>query len=373
MREMAMEALLSSSSKIFTADHYHTVMKKKTLQAATATRSGISFVESLNTNLPCLNLSQPRHATKRRTIHALTPSNSQVELGMDTSESGIQEIDPSKTAHVKFQLQKECSFGEHYLIVGNDPILGCWNPTSAIPLNWSDGNIWTVELDVPINKCIRYKFLLKSSTGDVSWQPGPDRFFRPWETKNPVIVSEDWESAEVLQISEEQDSNQNEEALYIDPFVIEETSYLSEEFVPALNNEVKVSVSDNISYAADTPIVHRSRELPPGEDNAYHKESALIDAERTANRTVGNVEEQEMPGRENSQTSGGTDENSVDSEEDEETFITCDEGPVLVPGLTLRLPSSERAVAKETQKSMLSDAALGADAPTNQIMPEMHC
>lgn len=52
----------------------------------------------------------------------------------------------AETVHVQFQLHKECNFGESFLLVGNEPIMGEWNPASAIPLNWSDGNIWTVEL-----------------------------------------------------------------------------------------------------------------------------------------------------------------------------------------------------------------------------------
>lgn len=58
--------------------------------------------------------------------------------------------DPTKTMHVKFQLQKECSFGQQFLIVGDDPMLGLWDPSSAIPMDWSDGNVWSVEL-VSIN------------------------------------------------------------------------------------------------------------------------------------------------------------------------------------------------------------------------------
>lgn len=37
-------------------------------------------------------------------------------------------------------------FGEHFLLVGNEAVIGMWNPSKAIPLNWSRGNIWTVEL-----------------------------------------------------------------------------------------------------------------------------------------------------------------------------------------------------------------------------------
>ena len=54
--------------------------------------------------------------------------------------------DQSKTVRVKFQLQKECTFGEHFFVVGDDPSFGSWDVTSAIPLNWADGHLWAAEV-----------------------------------------------------------------------------------------------------------------------------------------------------------------------------------------------------------------------------------
>lgn len=75
--------------------------------------------------------------------------------------------DPTKTMHVKFQLQKECSFGQHFLIVGDDPMLGLWDPERAIQMDWSDGNVWSVELVCrnPTKKCnFVFLFLCKIET-----------------------------------------------------------------------------------------------------------------------------------------------------------------------------------------------------------------
>lgn len=56
--------------------------------------------------------------------------------------------DESKYVRVAFQLQKNCDFGEQFLIVGDNPVLGSWEPSDALPMTWSDGHIWTVELVV---------------------------------------------------------------------------------------------------------------------------------------------------------------------------------------------------------------------------------
>ncbi|CAI9782397.1 unnamed protein product [Fraxinus pennsylvanica] len=54
--------------------------------------------------------------------------------------------DEPKTVNVRFKLRKECAFGQQFLIVGDDPVFGLWDPADAIPLNWSDGHVWSVKL-----------------------------------------------------------------------------------------------------------------------------------------------------------------------------------------------------------------------------------
>ncbi|KAI3943649.1 hypothetical protein MKW92_041833 [Papaver armeniacum] len=102
-------------------------------------------------------------------------------------------LQSKKTVKVRFQLIQECSYGQEFLVVGDDPILGAWDPSSAIPLKWSEGNIWNAELDVPIDKRIEFKFVLKDpNTGEVIWHPRPNRVFQTWETKM-IVVYEDWD------------------------------------------------------------------------------------------------------------------------------------------------------------------------------------
>ncbi|GAB4833974.1 hypothetical protein Ancab_032226 [Ancistrocladus abbreviatus] len=139
-------------------------------------------------------------------------SDSQVELQpaeIQLPDQGAAELE---TVHVRLQLQKVCQFGEQFLVVGNDPILGLWNPLDAIPMAWSDGHVWTTELDVPIGKSIEFKFILRQITGNFLWQPGPDRTLRTWETKNTISVLGDWENADSQQVTEvENVQNQYEE------------------------------------------------------------------------------------------------------------------------------------------------------------------
>lgn len=57
-----------------------------------------------------------------------------------------------------------------------------------------------------MGKQIQFKFILKGDSGEIKWQPGPDRCLQTWETSNTIMVSEDWEDAESQKISEEEPS-----------------------------------------------------------------------------------------------------------------------------------------------------------------------
>lgn len=177
-----------------------------------------------------------------RPVSAFSSSDGQAEVETGTQTPAAYE---SKTVHVKFQLQKECLFGEQFFLVGNDPMLGLWDPTSAIPLDWSDGHIWTVEIDVPVGKTIQFKFIMRGSTGQIVWQPGPDRIFKAWETKNTLTVSEDWEHTEEQKIIEE------------DPTVTSKTLVAHNFTQP---EEAPVSNIDNNPVAVDSDM--NSAEVP---------------------------------------------------------------------------------------------------------------
>ncbi|CAA7389891.1 unnamed protein product [Spirodela intermedia] len=105
--------------------------------------------------------------------------------------------------HVKFRLRQSCEFGEQFLLVGEDTKLGSWKPGSAMPMEWSDGDVWTVEMDLPVGKEIKFKFILRELSGGIKWQPGPDRVLQTWDTINTIVVTHDWENAEDQIISEE--------------------------------------------------------------------------------------------------------------------------------------------------------------------------
>ncbi|XP_068667786.1 uncharacterized protein [Aristolochia californica] len=122
----------------------------------------------------------------------------------EIEQTEIQTTYALRTVHVKFKLHRACQFGEHFLLAGEDPIFGLWDTSNAVPLQWSEGHIWTAELDIPCGKSIHFKFILKGPSGEVEWQPGPDRFLQTWESNKTIVVTEDWENLELQEIREEE-------------------------------------------------------------------------------------------------------------------------------------------------------------------------
>ncbi|KAJ7300222.1 hypothetical protein O6H91_05G069000 [Diphasiastrum complanatum] len=103
---------------------------------------------------------------------------------------------------VKFSLQKECLFGQKFSVVGEDILLGAWDPNAAFDLEWSKDHTWIGELDLPLGKKYEFKFLLTGEDGEVHWQPGPNLIFETLENALPLIVSEPWYSEETNKIDE---------------------------------------------------------------------------------------------------------------------------------------------------------------------------
>jgi hypothetical protein len=117
----------------------------------------------------------------------------QEPLQVDHASAGEPDFE-GPTVKVKFELQRECHFGQQFKVVGSDPQFGNWDPSAAVPLNWSEGHLWTADLDVPEGKKIEYKYILVSDQEEtVEWQPGFNGVLETIAGAGPLLLSEPWE------------------------------------------------------------------------------------------------------------------------------------------------------------------------------------
>ncbi|MBA0715418.1 hypothetical protein Golax_014315 [Gossypium laxum] len=119
-------------------------------------------------------------------------------------------------------------------------MLGSWDPESSIPLTWSEGHVWAVEL-------------IHSETNhrEILWQPGHDWIFKSLETENMIVVCEDWEATDYQKVLEE-------EPLFLDS---ENLTPSKEELVSDMNLVLDISSSTSIGKE---PLQALSKELATG-------------------------------------------------------------------------------------------------------------
>ncbi|XP_044473620.1 uncharacterized protein LOC123207446 [Mangifera indica] len=334
-----METLTTSASKIIFDKYRHRCYFSS--RELYVHRPQLSFLPSKkHVNGRFLEL----FSLKEKTVWFISciEADSQGELENVAKEHTYQ----SNVVHVKFQLQKECKFGEQFFIVGDDPMFGLWDPESAIPLDWSDEHVWSVELDVPVGKSICFKFILKEITGDILWQPGPDRTIQTWETRNTITILEDWDDAEYKKIIEEEPmANQNG-----DPAVQSEL-ILPDDFIQPKKGLI-FSVRDT-SDAVDSDLHWSSTPEKPIEETPVTDESMVM--------------AKDIMGHDGRVATVKKAENS-DKEGD---LISYEGEPVLVPGLTpLETVSTEGDIQNENQSSVAVDALLGMKEAENLSLPE---
>ncbi|KAK1398259.1 Carbohydrate-binding-like fold [Heracleum sosnowskyi] len=267
-------------------------------------------------------------------LSSLSSSDTQVQLDIQDEETEASDMtSQSKTVRVRFQLQRECSFGQQFHIVGDDPVLGQWDPSGAVPFNWSDGHVWTTtELDVPIQKCIKFKIIIKEGPENIIWQPGPDRILQTWETENTLTICEDWDSADCQKISDDEITfNQIAESI------------INEEDITDPNKEVHIDKSNTIQGTGSVSNVKESSVAVSDDDI----DMLMLGGDGS----LMNVEDSKVTTDETLSTNGL---------------------PLLVPGLDPRPTTQpEDKVLNEVEKNIFTDASIEDDKFKELNMPEL--
>ncbi|WP_033216324.1 carbohydrate-binding module family 20 domain-containing protein [Kitasatospora phosalacinea] len=83
--------------------------------------------------------------------------------------------------------------GDTVLISGNTAELGNWNPAAAVPLHTTAQTYpaWSGYIQIIEGSTAQYKFLIRSSTGAVTWESVPNRTVTH-STTVPVAINDRW-------------------------------------------------------------------------------------------------------------------------------------------------------------------------------------
>lgn len=53
--------------------------------------------------------------------------------------------------------EHKVAFGERVALVGNTPELGAWDPERAVPMDWSPGHNWRVDIALSSRQAVEFK------------------------------------------------------------------------------------------------------------------------------------------------------------------------------------------------------------------------
>ncbi|MQL77787.1 hypothetical protein Taro_010206 [Colocasia esculenta] len=239
-----------------------------------------AVTESEATDIPIsMATEMPKVATETQNGQAQTQTQTKIAIPQET-DAGTSSITVQtktsdlRTVHVKFKLQKPCQFGEQFLLVGEDPIFGLWDPESAVPLVWSDGHVWMAELDLPVGKEIKFKFILQGLLGEIEWQPGPDRVLQTWETSDTIIVECDWENIDDQTIMEEGSLD----------ISVDDSKLTEEEAVDGSADEQKVTKEGSLDISAEREASGQSQ--MGIDEESVEDQAEIISAKDESNQEI---------------------------------------------------------------------------------------
>ncbi|CAI4211603.1 unnamed protein product [Parascedosporium putredinis] len=106
---------------------------------------------------------------------------------------------PTRYVVVRFDVRARTSWGQKIRMVGDQDILGSWDPRLGVDLDASTYTekdpVWSVSMVLVAGHTLKYKFVRVSTDGDqVEWENDPDRTYSaPTKCNTADVVSEAWQ------------------------------------------------------------------------------------------------------------------------------------------------------------------------------------
>jgi hypothetical protein len=99
------------------------------------------------------------------------PEDAPIRRGSMLFDLDDEEPNCSKV-RAAFNIACDAGFGEEVRVVGNVKALGEWDPSEAVSMKWTDGNVWVAELGVrvPAGEPLEYKYLIMADGEVKSWE-----------------------------------------------------------------------------------------------------------------------------------------------------------------------------------------------------------
>ena len=82
--------------------------------------------------------------------------------GLDASKSEVvEETEEVETVIVRFSVVFVTKPGQNLVLLGGHPKLGNWVEHQAVRMSWTEGHLWTAEVELPCSSAYFYKYAIQ--------------------------------------------------------------------------------------------------------------------------------------------------------------------------------------------------------------------
>lgn len=130
--------------------------------------------ESVATRGDLSTANNPGSMRRAREILAIDP----------TAENALDLVGTKVNMTCRFTVHYETKIGEDLFVIGSHEKLGAWAIDKAYPMTWTEGNVWTGDIDLPASGVFFYKYVVKIANGGYRWQDGANNLLAlpdPWD------------------------------------------------------------------------------------------------------------------------------------------------------------------------------------------------
>lgn len=75
-------------------------------------------------------------------------------------------------------MQEQVPFKTYFKVCGNVEELGAWNLEKAPMMEWSEGDVWFVDVAIPAGVEVEYKVVKVPRREPIAWEGGPNRLLK---------------------------------------------------------------------------------------------------------------------------------------------------------------------------------------------------
>jgi len=177
---------LSYTQIIGVIKEYRKVPDKQELQAADYPSGSISAAATQESHVP---FTKDKALTRARYQELLKKKH--VKCWEEAYQECVRREKLAAKKTVTLKMPYSTNFGQEVFITGSIGVLGEWNPSRALKMDWTQGNIWTATFDIPADvNSFEFKCVVRQEGCSPIWEPGMNHFLQLTSAK--IIVDAFW-------------------------------------------------------------------------------------------------------------------------------------------------------------------------------------